>query len=570
MIGRVVEIRTSDGQSQCFVYDGFNRISLSKCTINGIVLSTSYVYGDNSVSGQETGLIYGVNLNGIQQLTYQYDELARLKTRTLNTTTPFVTEYTYLEGASTNSTTTMVKTVKNGSDILEYTYDEVGNITSVSRNGAIVEQYSYDALNQLISAIYNGSNYTYSYDTGGNLTEIKKDGTVINSYAYGNANWKDQLTVFNGKTITYDKIGNPLRYRSGMSFKWQNGRQLSKLTCSKGPVSYSYNAEGLRTSKTVQGTTTEYFWSDGVLYAQKTGDEYIFFLYDESGKPYAYDITDGTNHNYYYYELNLQGDIIGIIDSTGRVIGRYVYSPWGEILNIGAFDDNVLKNPLMYRGYYYDAETGFYLTGTRYYDPEIGRFINADEYIKTPTDSLLSTNMFAYCENNPVNKIDPTGNFALTATLGGVALWKIGIALIGTVATIVVANRIANNTSTFPTTTIQKTEIKPKAEVIDKAIDIVVPKPRRDPVHHIVAKADPRAAESRQILRDVGIEPIIDPRNLVILPQNYHASLHTTAYHNYVTERLRAVAGDKEGVEATLASLKAEILVRSTLGIRWD
>lgn len=216
------------------------------------------------------------------------------------------------------------------------------------------------------------------------------------------------------------------------------------------------------------------------------------------------------------------------------------------------------------------AETGFYLTGTRYYDPEIGRFINADEYIKTPTDSLLSTNMFAYCENNPVNKIDPTGNFALTATLGGVALWKIGVALIGTVATIVVANRIAKNMSTFPITTIQKTEVKPKAEVIDKAMDIVVPKPRRDPVHHIVAKADPRAAESRQILRDIGIEPVIDPRNLVILPQSYHASLHTTAYHNYVTERLRAVSGDKEGVEATLASLKAEILVRSALGIRWD
>ena len=93
--------------------------------------------------------------------------------------------------------------------------------------------------------------------------------------------------------------------------------------------------------------------------------------------------------------------------------------------------------------------------------------------------------------------------------------------------------------------------------------------PAKDPVHHIVAKADPRAAESRQILRDVGIEPVTDPRNLVVLPQSYHASLHTTAYHNYITERLRPVAGDKAGVEATLASLKAEILARSAAGIRW-
>ena len=92
----------------------------------------------------------------------------------------------------------------------------------------------------------------------------------------------------------------------------------------------------------------------------------------------------------------------------------------------------------------------------------------------------------------------------------------------------------------------------------------------KDPVHHIVAKNDPRAEESRQILRDVGIEPVIDQRNLVVLPKNYHVSLHTTAYHNYVTERLRLVAGDKAGVEATLASLKEEILARSVAGIRWD
>ena len=113
-----------------------------------------------------------------------------------------------------------------------------------------------------------------------------------------------------------------------------------------------------------------------------------------------------------------------------------------------------------------------------------------------------------------------------------------------------------------PSTSISKAEEKEK--------DIVPPKPRRDPVHHIVAKADPRAAESRRILIGVGIEPVTDPRNLVILPQSYHVSLHTTAYHNYITERLRPVAGDKAWVEATLASLKAEILARSVAGIRWD
>jgi len=203
-----------------------------------------YIYGDSSVDGQKTGLIYGVTLNGTQQLSYQYDELTRLSVRTLNTTTPFVTEYGYLEGASTNTTTTLIKTVKNGNDTLEYTYDELGNITSVSKNGTVVEQYSYDALSQLVSATYGGNTYTYSYDNGGNITEINKNDSVIKSYTYGNSEWKDLLTVYNGETITYDDIGNPLTYRNGMTFTWQNGRQLASVSQNETTVAtYTYDAQ---------------------------------------------------------------------------------------------------------------------------------------------------------------------------------------------------------------------------------------------------------------------------------------------------------------------------------------
>ena len=175
--------------------------------------------------------------------------------------------------------------------------------------------------------------------------------------------------------------------------------------------------------------------------------------------------------------------------------------------------------------------------------------------------------MFAYCENNPVNKTDQTGDFALTATFGGIALWKIGTALAGAITAFFVTDTLIKNP---PAISIPKTEAKPKAEAQNKEKDIAPSKPRKNPVHHIVAKADYRAAESRKILRDVGIEPVTNPNNLVILPQSYHASLHTTAYHNYVTEKLRPVAGDKAGVLVTLSLLKAEILARSALGIRWD
>ena len=435
LIGRISRIKSSDGQTTNFIYDTYNRLSLSKWSKGDTSLSSSYIYGDNAVENQKIGLIYGVKLNGTQQLGYEYDELARLQRRLLYTTSPFATEYTYLEGASANKTTTLVKTVKNGNDTLEYTYDEIGNITSVSKNGTIIEQYAYDALSQLISATYGGNTYTYSYDNGGNLTEIKKNGETIKTYTYGNSEWKDQLTGFNGETITYDEIGNPLIYRNGINFTWQNGRQLADATQNGSPLAtYTYNADGLRNSKTVNGITTEYYWQNGTLYGQKSGDESIFYLYDENGSTYGFIYKNLTEQSHYYYEFNLQGDIIGIIDSTGTRVVEYTYGAWGDILSItGTLADTIgQKNPLRYRGYYYDAETGFYVTGTRYYDPEIGRFINADGYVSTG-QGLLGNNMFAYCGNNPINRKDPSGEGWITALIVTVVV-VVAVAVVANVA----------------------------------------------------------------------------------------------------------------------------------------
>ena len=101
-------------------------------------------------------------------------------------------------------------------------------------------------------------------------------------------------------------------------------------------ATYTYNADGLRTSKTVGGVTTEYYWMNGTLYAQKTGEEYRYFLYDESGIAYGFVVKNNTENAYYYYEFNLQGDIIGIINSAGTKGVEYTYGAWGDWVLLSA------------------------------------------------------------------------------------------------------------------------------------------------------------------------------------------------------------------------------------------
>ena len=151
---------------------------------------------------------------------------------------------------------------------------------------------------------------------------------------------------------------------------------------------------------------------DGIMYGERkydaNGETVIYYLYDENNNKYGF-IYNG---KYYYYQINLQGDVIGIYDENGQLVVQYAYDVWGKPLSVtGALASTIGQiNPIRYRGYYYDNETGFYYVSSRYYDPEIGRWINADGYVATG-QGILGNNMFAYCGNNPVNRADPSGMF---------------------------------------------------------------------------------------------------------------------------------------------------------------
>ena len=214
---------------------------------------------------------------------------------------------------------------------------------------------------------------------------------------------------------------------------WQ-GRQLASATGDGKSLSFTYDSEGIRTSKTVDGVKTEYLLNGTQILAQKTGSNTLCFFYDQQGNRVA--MADGNNH-FYYYIYNLQGDVIALADAaTGKLVVTYTYDAWGKLVELKDSTSNSVGtlNPFRYRGYYYDTETSLYYLQSRYYDPEVGRFINADGQLN---EGVLGYNMFAYCENDPVNGSDPYGDMVwwAAAALGGaaseVAFYLIGNALSG-------------------------------------------------------------------------------------------------------------------------------------------
>ena len=324
----------------------------------------------------------------------------------------------------------------------EYTYDSLGNIATVTPSVGDAESYSYDAMGQLTGATLGGTEYVYTYDGAGNITRAQR-GTTANSYTYGNSSWVDLLTAYNGQAIAYEGqtvatdgsvsgtpiSGNPISYYNGSrwNLSWSEGRNLTSARSTGGNGQYTYDAGGVRTGRTVtKGSTTEthsYIYASGKLLRETiTGNgaaKILDFRYDQSGAPYSLTYTVGSTSTVYYYVTNLQGDVMYLVDSSGNQVAAYLYDPFGKVLSSSGTMAEI--NPLRYRGYYQDSETGFYYLQSRYYDPAICRFINADSYASTG-QGLVGYNAFAYCLNNPVNKSDPTGHFGI-----------IGIIAVGTV-----------------------------------------------------------------------------------------------------------------------------------------
>ncbi len=413
------EYRTSsDGSLTHYIITDSNGNTVEKTSVNG---QTKTITTGTDKDGKSF-----VSNDGVTNETSTDDFGRTTQVRTVRSdgTLVFNTDYEYASGKAENSTTNLISKFSQsygGDSVLsyDYSYDNNGNITEIKQNGKLINKYTYDSLNELKEEYdyVNKFYINYSYDGAGNLQNKYEQvldpnygyptGTQHgNTYEYTDTSWKDKLTKINGDNITYDANGNPLSYRDGMSFEWENGRILKKINTSDKSVQMSYDSNGMRTQKSVDGVKTNYYYdSNKNLISLVKGNDTLLFYYDSDGSATSFSY----NGTMYFYVKNLQGDVIRIIDLAGTEVASYVYDAWGNIKDTKG-DPTVRElNPIRYRGYVYDTETSLYYLQSRYYNPFTGRFLNADIYCDTGTDTTLSTNMFAYCENNPINKSDQTG-----------------------------------------------------------------------------------------------------------------------------------------------------------------
>ena len=393
-------------------------------TINESHFGTSY---SSQVTNRSTTFTAGSNSVNYTFTNNNSNNVAT-EAVSFNNSPAFTTAYSY--DSKENITSKAITLADNTTIDVVNTYDSKNRITSTGY-GSAEQTYTYDQYGQLTQTVDTANEFTesYTYDSRGNILTKTKVYDDVNTpaetttYTYGNSAWPDELTSVNGTSLTYDANGNVLTY-GNMEFEWTNGRVLSQITVNPTDpngtadvYSYTYDESGIRSSKTVNGVTTYFTTKDGVILSQTDGTNTMYFQYDNSGNPTGF-LYNGTQ---YFYLTNQMGDVIGITDNTGSLIATYTYGAWGEVLaTTPATAGNAAQlaianaNPLRYRGYYLDQETGYYYLQSRYYDSGLSRFINADtpEIISFTNSEWAGNNLFVYCCNDSINSIDPSGELS--------------------------------------------------------------------------------------------------------------------------------------------------------------
>lgn len=377
--------------------------------------------------------------NSYQTIAYEseYDVLGRKEKDEISIgTTKRTADYTYKRPYGDQTKTSFevehMKTLANQN--IYYNYDALGNVTEMDTPegtyeykydfmGRLIEEYN-PVLNQTIKMEYDKQNMTYKrYYAGKTLTMVKQIEFLTNA--------EDQLvyvgTVEGGNEtpldISYDPkyLGNPTEIGS-KELIWE-GRRLKQIFDGDDVFNYTYNEQGLRTKKNINGVETKYYLQGSNIIAEEKNGQIIHYIYNEQNQLVGFEHQQSK----YFYVRDLLGVIRNVIDINGSIVVTYKYDAWG---NHKVYDSSNAENtsssfigninPFRYKGYYYDVETDWYYLQSRYYSPLFSRFINMDHTLYLEPGNVDGINLFAYCANNPIHGVDPSGKFNLKKLWGKV------------------------------------------------------------------------------------------------------------------------------------------------------
>ena len=374
--------------------------------------------------------VYGTNKTINSNVVYEKDSFNRVTKETIITvdSKKLSREFTYVD--DNNKATNLVKTIKLIKDsvlqdTLTYTYDLMGRIIKVQNTySTIYTTYEYDKLGRLVRENNKELNksFQFFYDGNGNITgKIEgpfTEGTSVypastNTFTY-EQDYSDKLEKYNSQSVEVSSTGNITKIGS-TTYTWVKENLLSRVyKSSYANSNYYYDGMGFRRQKVVytNGTTvTHNYQYDGsrILKEVIVGGSYagiLEFIY------LGNQITGFTYKNkQYFFQKNLQGDIIKIYDNTNTLVASYKYDAWGN--HTITLDTNSIGtiNPFRYRGYYYDRESNLYYCNARYYNPEILRWMSLDSLRYLEKDRINGCNLYTYCGDDPINLSDPSGHF---------------------------------------------------------------------------------------------------------------------------------------------------------------
>ena len=400
--------------SLSYEYDGSSRlISVKDSEGNRAV---SYAYDtEGSLSERQAA-------NGLKT-TYGYDYQNRLTSMTNETGKGVVSKYssTYLKNGqkAEEVSTVMDKNGKSTKKTAAYTYDMLGRITKETKTGREDISYTYDANNNRKQMTIGNKTTAYQYNKNDELlrtdtlhTDTEKNDVVI----YKNDKNGNQLATVNrseipaeAKDTSYIDVDVTLgdnQLNDNVVNHYNALNQLTETLTKNYKVSFTYDAEGLRTGKTVNGEKTIYVW-DGeqvVMELSKGGAVQKRYI---RGNDLVY-ADKGENTEKTYYVTDMHGNVVQLLDESGNVTKTYEYDSFGNEVKPEKKDEN----PYRYCGEYYDKETEEVYLRARYYQPSVGRFITRDTYTGE-SDESLSLHLYTYCENDSVNAWDPSGHYKI-------------------------------------------------------------------------------------------------------------------------------------------------------------